>query len=128
MTPDYDELERLEALRHITAHYTFLQKRVGTGSTRAKRHAIGTRVNFNNVSTLPYHTNSQVTDHVLCNIVVGLWKVGKHCFPQVLAVIRDLVESDSGLKPEPAMDRKGYQGFRVGYTIDMSVNLGNASH
>jgi hypothetical protein len=60
-------------------------------------------------------------------MVVGLWKVGCHCFPLVLAVIRDL-ESDSGLKPEPPMDGKGDQGCRVGYTIDVSVNLGNASH
>jgi hypothetical protein len=90
-------------------------------------HAIGTRVNFDNVSTLPYNANSRVTDHVLRNMVVGLWKVGSHCFPQVLAVIRDL-ESDSGLKPEPPMDGKGDQGCRVGYTFDMSVNLGKASH
>ncbi len=39
-------------------------------------------------------------------MVVGLWKVGSHCFPQVLAMIRDL-ESDSGFKPEPPMDGKG---------------------
>ncbi len=42
-------------------------------------------------------------------------------------MIRDL-ESDSGLKPELPMDGKGDQGCRVGYTIDVSVNLGNASH
>ncbi len=66
-------------------------------------------------------------DHVLCSMVVGLWKVRSHCFPQVLAVIRDL-ESDSGLKPEPPIDSKGDQGCGVGYTIDMCVNLGNASH
>ena len=59
LTPDNDEWERLEALSHITAHNTLLQKRVGTGSARAKRgdagtmHAIGIRVNFDNVSTLP---------------------------------------------------------------------------
>jgi hypothetical protein len=133
LIPDDDERERLEALSHITAHNTLLQKRVESGSARAKSgdvgtmHAIGTRVNFDNVTTLPYQTNSQVTDRVLRNMVAGLWKVGSHCFPQVLAVIRDL-ESDSGLKPVPPMDGDGDKGRRVGYTIDMSVNLGNASH
>ena len=42
-------------------------------------------------------------------------------------MIRDLA-SNSGLKPEPSMDGEGDQGCGVGYTIDMSVNLGNASH
>jgi hypothetical protein len=128
-TLDKDELERLEALSHVTARKMLHQRWVGTGSARAKQgdvgtmHAIGTTANFKNMSTLPYHANSQVSDHVLHNMVVGLWKVGSHCFPQMLAVIRD-----SGLKPEPPMDGKGFQSCGVGYTIDMSVNLGNASH
>jgi hypothetical protein len=36
LAPDNNESERLEALSHITAHNTLLQKRVGTGSARAK--------------------------------------------------------------------------------------------
>ena len=40
-------------------------------------------------------------------------------------MIRD-TEGDSGLQPVVPMDGEG--GLRVGYTIDMSVDLGNASH
>jgi hypothetical protein len=40
-------------------------------------------------------------------------------------VIRD-TEGNCGLQPVPPMDGEG--GRRVGYTVDMSVDLGNASH
>jgi hypothetical protein len=126
-------LELSEALSRITAHNALVRRRVGTGGARSKSrdvgamHAIGTRVDFDNVTTMPYHTNACVFDRVLRDMVVGLWKVGNYCFPQVLAVIRDL-ERDSGLKPIPPMDGLGERGRGVGFTIDMSVNLGNASH
>ena len=46
-------------------------------------------------------------------------------FPEVLTVILN-TEADSGLEPIVPMD--GTDCKRVGYTIVMSVNLGNSSH
>lgn len=88
-------------------------------------HAIGTHVELDGVTTVPYRANGRVPEHLLWNMVVSLSRVGRQYFPQVYSVIRHK-ESDSGLKPVEPMD--GIDGQRVGYTIDMSVDLGNASH
>ena len=58
-------------------------------------------------------------------LVVSLAGVGRCAFPQVYAVIRD-TEDNCGIQPVPPMDGEG--GRRVGYTVDVSVNLGNSSH
>ena len=88
-------------------------------------HAIGTHVALDGVTTVPYRANGKVPERLLRNMVVSLSQVGRHYFPQVHSVIRD-TKSDSGLPPVEPMD--GANGQRVGYTIDMSVDLGNASH
>jgi hypothetical protein len=46
-------------------------------------------------------------------------------FPQVYAVIRD-AEGNCGLHPVVPMDGEG--GRRVGYTVNMSIDLGSSSH
>ncbi len=51
---------------------------------------------------------------------------GANCFPDVLAVMQD-IEGDTGLQPVACMVDKGSED-RVAYSIDMSVDLGNASH
>ena len=58
-------------------------------------------------------------------MVVSLAKIGRCAYPQVYAVIRD-TEENFGLKPVSPMDGEG--GRRVGYTVDVSVDLGNTSH
>lgn len=118
-------------LNDITLHNEVLRRRSSKGSARAKggdvgtMHAIGTLVDLDRVGTLPYAANGYVSEGLLRRMVVSLSRIGRHCFPQVYAVIRDL-ESDSGLLPVPPMD--GAAGCRAGYTVDMSVNLGNSSH
>ena len=59
-------------------------------------------------------------------MVVSLAKIGRCAYPQMYAVIRD-TEGNYGLQPVPSMDGEG--GQRVGYTVDVSVDLlGNTSH
>jgi hypothetical protein len=58
-------------------------------------------------------------------MVVSLAGIGRYAFPQVYAVIRD-TEGNCGLQPVSPMDGEG--GQQVGYTVDVSVDLGNTSH
>lgn len=126
---DTDEVD--EALGIITHHNSVLRRRSSKGGARARggdagtMHAIGTLVDMDTVTTLPYAANSHVPEGLLRNMVVALSQIGRHFFPQVYAVIRDL-ESDAGVLPLPPMDGAG--GSHVGCTVDMSVNLGNSSH
>ena len=58
-------------------------------------------------------------------MIVSLAQIGRRAFPQVVyAVVRD-TEENCGIQPVPPMDGEG--GQRVGYTVDMSVDLGNSS-
>ena len=88
-------------------------------------HAIGTHVHFDGVTIDAYAANACVGDALLRDMVVSLARVGRCSFPQVYAAIRD-TEENCGIQPIPPMDGEG--GRRVGYTVDMSVNLGNSSH
>ena len=97
-----------------------LAKRKGAARSNAgdygTMHAIGTHVYFNGVTTDAYAANTCVGEVVLRKMVVSLAKI----------VIRD-TEGDSGLQQSvPPMD--GEQGRRVGYTVDVSVDLENTSH
>jgi hypothetical protein len=130
--PEWDgDTHLIGALNHITIHNEVLRRRSSRGTARAKggdfgtMHAIGTHVELDGVTTVPYRTNGRVPERLLRNMVVSLSQVGRRCFPQVYSVIRD-TETNSGLEPVEPMD--GSDGQRVGYTIDMSVDLGNASH
>ena len=88
-------------------------------------HALGTNITKGTMKPVPYATNRSVPQDMLRDMVVALHAIGKACFPDVLGVIMGL-EADSGLESVPPMDGDGVEC--VGYTIDMSVNLGNASH
>ena len=130
--PDWDaDTLFIGALNHITFNNQVLQTRSSRGGAQGKgsnfgtMHAIGTHVELDGVTTVPYRKNGLVPERLLRNMVVSLSQVGRRCFPQVYSVIRD-TESDSGLSPVEPMD--GIDGQSVGYTIDISVDLGNASH
>ncbi|KAI2499760.1 hypothetical protein MHU86_14703 [Fragilaria crotonensis] len=84
-------------------------------------HALGTNITKGNMKPVPYATNRSVPPEMLCDMIVSLHAIGKACFPDVLGVILGL-EADSGLEPIPPMNGDGVE--RVGFTIDMSVNLG----
>ncbi len=58
--------------------------------------------------------------------VKSLAKIGAILFSDVLAVIQD-TEADAGLNPVSSMGEMG-NTLHGGYTIDMSVDLGNSSH
>jgi hypothetical protein len=119
------------ALNHITFHNEVLRRRSAKGGARARggdvgtMHAIGTHVDFDKVGTSPYAANGCVPERLLRLLVVSLSLSGRHLFPHVCSVVRD-VESDPGLLPVPSMDGEGV--CRVGYTIDMSITLGNSLH
>jgi hypothetical protein len=70
-------------------------------------------------------SNSLIPEGLLWNRVSSLAVVGREYFPQVYAVIRD-TEENSDIMPIPPMH--GLDGMHVGCTIDMSVELGNATH
>jgi hypothetical protein len=120
-----------EAISCIAAFNRSLQSASPHSGVRAKggdvgkMHAIGTHVELDGVTTSPYRATGFVERDLLRSTVVSLARIGRSCFPQVYSVIRD-TEGDSGLQPVAPMDGEG--GQRVGYTIDTSVDLGNASH
>jgi hypothetical protein len=119
------------AMACITKHNKALRLAKRKGAARANAgdygtmHAIGTHVHFDGVATDAYAVNTSVGEAVLRKMVVSLAKIGRCAYPQVNAVIRD-TEENSGLEPVPPMDGEG--GRRVGYTVDVSVDLGNTSH
>ena len=116
----------------ITLHNSCLRGAAAVGTARANRgdhgtmHAIGTRVPFSGDEVMAYAANSRVTKSVLRNLVISLATVGVHACPDVLSVIQN-TEGDTGLQPVSPMEGSG-KGLRGGFSIDMSVNLGNASH
>jgi hypothetical protein len=53
-------------------------------------------------------------------------RVDSFCFPEVMAVVQDM-EDHSGVVPVELMGGD-WKGLCVGYSIDTSVDLGNAAH
>lgn len=121
-----------EALDQINVHNALVAGARSVGGARNSRgdfgvmHPIGTRIHLDGVGVGAYAANSLVPELVLREFVRSLSIVGRHCFPDVLTMIQEL-EADSGLTPVPPMNGDGRFG-RVGYSIDMSVDLANASH
>jgi hypothetical protein len=119
------------AIACITEHNKALRIARRKGAARAKSsdygtmHAIGTHVHLDGVTVSAYKANDDVDVDLLRHMVVSLSRIGRCAFPQVYAVIRD-TEGNCGLEPVSPMDGEG--GRRVGYTVDMSVDLGNSSH
>jgi hypothetical protein len=89
-------------------------------------YALGTRIAKNGVDTIPYSSNEKVPERLLRTMAICFGRCVEKYFPQ-LAVLRDL-ESDAGMLPSPPMEDSTSHNCRAGYTIDMSINLGSASH
>jgi hypothetical protein len=140
----------VRSLDVITQHNKCLRERAKKGTPRTKcgdlgtMHAIGTRVALDKITVLAYEATEKVPRELLRSMVVGLANVGRNCFPQVYAVIRD-TEGNCGVRPVPPMNGEvvdnlkgctvGFDdngdlpvGRRVGFSIDQSDGLGNASH
>ncbi len=75
----------------------------------------------------PNASNLMVPKRLLQDMVLCLVQHGEVFFPHVLAVVRDM-ESDSSCQPISPMEGNPHKKCSVGFTIDMSVNLGNSSH
>ena len=121
------------AMSHITFYNNVLRTTPGPGTARANSgdvgtmYAIGTHIAKNDRDTHLYSANDKVPQRLLHSMVICLGRVGKEYFPQVLAVLRDL-KSDADMSPVSPMEGSTSHNLRAGYTVEMSVNLGNASH
>ena len=78
------------------------------------------------LQVVEYAANSKITRKFFRKFVKLLAKIAAILFPDVLVVIQD-AEGDTGLSPVSSMGTPGNR-LRVGFTIDMSVDLGNLSH
>ncbi len=119
-------------LQVITLHYSLVQHAARVGTARSHKgdvetmHPIGTRVLFDGVTMFEYAANSKVPARMFQTFVHSLARIGGSAFPHVLAVIQD-AESDASALSCAAMAGDGGT-YRVGYSVDMSVDLANASH
>jgi hypothetical protein len=119
-------------LQMLTLHNSLLRKNLAIGGARnftgdvGTMHPIGTRVMPNGLTTSAYCATSKVPRRLVQGYVHALSRVGQIAFPDVLAVIQD-TEGDTGLQPCPAMAGDD-EGNRVGFSIDSSDGLANASH
>ncbi|KAI2505999.1 hypothetical protein MHU86_8410 [Fragilaria crotonensis] len=127
----YDVVGCLDA---IVEHNSLLRRHVSVGTARQNKgdvgtmHAIVTRVLLDGSGTVGYATNyTKVPQTVLKRFIVAFATVGMCCFPDVLSVVQHM-EANSSLPPIAPMGENDCNGIRVGYTIDMSVDLGNVSH
>ena len=120
------------SLEVIGEHNSLLRRQAPVGTVRQNvgdigaMHAIGTLVLFDGRTTVGYAVNMTVFQPLLKSYVEVFSTVGLYCFPDVLSVVQRM-EADTSLPPIPPMNGNGI-GLRVGYTIDMSVDLGNSSH
>jgi hypothetical protein len=88
-------------------------------------HPIGTRVLLDGATMTEFAANSKVPARMFQTFVHSLARIGGSAFPGVLAVIQDAA-LDACALPCTAMAADG-GGYRVGYSVDMSVHLANAS-
>jgi hypothetical protein len=122
----------LNDINTIATYNSLLRQHGTVGTVRGSKgdvgsmYALGTRVLKDCISTCEYAANSKMPRDLLKQLVEAMARVGSFCFPDVLAVVHDMKE-DSGVVPVEPMggDEKG---LRVGYSIDTSVDLGNAAH
>jgi hypothetical protein len=89
-------------------------------------YALGTWVLKDCISACEYAANSKMPCDLLKQFVEALPRVGSFCFPDVMTVVHDMEEDSGNVRVEPMSgDEKGLQ---AGYSIDTSVDLGNAAH
>ena len=119
-------------LRTIALHNKILRRKLAKGSARnsngdiGEMHPLGTRIMPNGITKSTYSATYKASHQLVGAYVNALSRVGQVLFPDVLAVIQD-TEEDTGMVPSPRMAGDG-AGNRVGYSIDTSVDLANASH
>ena len=91
----------------ITSQCSAFRKSTGMARNKTldvgKMIAIGTHIEYNNITAVGYSANKDVPKCVLRNLSANLSVVGKWWFSQVYAGIRD-AEGDSGLAPVSPMD------------------------
>jgi hypothetical protein len=93
-------------------------------------HPIGTRVLPDGKTLSEYVTQCNVNKRLVSAFVTSMARVCSSRFPDVLSVIQD-IEADSSAVPCKAMAGKASDDsvcFRVGFSVDMSVDMANATH
>lgn len=116
----------------ITMHNSLIRRHVRTGHARSDQgdvgamHPIGTRVMLDGMTLAEYAVGKKVSSQLSRQFVHALARIGSVVFPDVLSVIQD-TEGDAGVRPAAVM-AGDVKGNRVGGSIDMSVDLANASH
>ncbi|KAI2500446.1 hypothetical protein MHU86_14050 [Fragilaria crotonensis] len=84
------------------------------------------RVMLDGMTLAEYAVGKKVSSQLSRRFVHALARIGSVVFPDVLSVIQD-TEGDAGVRPAAVM-AGDVKGNRVGGSIDMSVDLANASH
>ena len=91
-------------------------------------HPIGARVLNDGVTIVEYVLAGKTVPNQLGRrFVRALSRIGSVVFPDVLAVIQD-TEQDAGVQLPPKAMAGDQHGNCVGVTIDMTVNMANASY
>lgn len=110
-----------DALAIINEHNLHHASKRAVGVARNGRggfgtmHANGMRVHKDRVTTSPCAANSLVPEATLLKFVESLGIIGRHCFPDVIAVIQAM-KADCDLRLPNAMGGVG-QFYRVEYSL-----------
>ena len=121
--PESPDVNNAMLLEGISSTLAAFRKSESTSAARGKTNdygrmvPIGTRVPETGRGTLPFAANKHFREHTLRNLVANLASVGRQCFPQVYAGIRD-VEGDSGLAPVQLMNGLPAKLSRSNYVDD----------
>jgi hypothetical protein len=100
--------------------------RAGCGD-RGSMHPVGMRVMKDKKTRLRYKTSGNARElEPLRRAVVASARLAAVTIPGVLRIIQD-TEADGDVGPDPGMDGGG-EFLRVSYSMDISVDLENASH
>jgi hypothetical protein len=116
----------------ITMHNSLIRRHVRAGHARSDQgdvgamHPVGTRVMLDGMTLAEYAVGKKVSSQLSRRFVHALARIGSVVFPDVLSVIQD-TEGDAGVRPAAVM-AGDVKGNRVVGSIDMSVDLANASH
>ncbi len=116
----------------VPMHNSSIRRHVRAGHARSDQgdvgamHPIGTKVKLDGMTLAEYAVGKKVSSQLLRQFVHALAQIGSVVVPDVLSVIQD-TEGDAGVRP--AADMAGdVKDNCVGGSIDMSVDLENASH
>ena len=131
-----DDPSLVGELRTIVLHNMMVRGQLPAGFARASKgdigamHPIGTRVLLDGQTFSEYITQCNVNKRLVSAFVTSMARVCSSHFPDVLSVIQD-IEADSSAVPCKSMTGQASGDgvcFRVGFSVDISVDMANATH